>query len=634
MADHCAPGETTTLAGTHGTHIALVGSPNAGKTTLFNALSGLQAKTANYPGVTVTRREAAIEVAGQPVTLVDLPGTYSLAPISPDEQVVIDALDGRVPGIDAPDALVVVADATTLERSLLLVAEVLQHDRPTCLVLTMMDEVVARGGEVDLDRLSTALGIPVVGVIGHRGTGIDRVVELLADPDSWSRPVLIPPESGRPRTDWVTSVVRVAVTPPHRDARTARIDGLLLHRVWGPLIFVAVMVAFFQAIFVLAAPAMDAIESFFGWLSGQVADLLPGTFGAFVADGAIAGVGGVLVFLPQIVLLFLIVALLEKVGYMARAAFLADRLMGRFGLEGRSFVSMLSSFACAIPGIMSTRTIANERRRLATMMAAPLMTCSARLPVYTLLISAFVPDRPVLGPLRSQGLVMLGLYVLGAVSGLLYAWVLSARALGGPSVPFMMELPPYRRPTAGAVGRATWEAASAFLRKAGTIILFTSLLLWMALHLPSVTPPPDLTEAQATSYEMEHSIAGDLGKALEPVFRPLGFDWQTNVALVGSLAAREVFVSTLAMTTASDSEAALPERLQALDHPDGTKVFDAPTVAALLVFFVYALQCLSTVAVLRRETNSWRWPAIAMGSMFALAYVGALVAHTVTAAVT
>jgi ferrous iron transport protein B len=342
----------------------------------------------------------------------------------------------------------------------------------------------------------------------------------------------------------------------------------------------------------------------------------------------------VLVFLPQIVLLFLMLALLEKVGYLSRAALLADRVMGRFGLEGRSFVVMLSAFACAIPAIMATRTIPSERRRLATMMAAPLMTCSARLPVYTLMIAAFVPNRSVVGPIRAQGLTMFGLYLLGAVSGLVYAAVLNATALRAPTAPVMMELPPYRLPTPRSVLLYVWDGAWAFIRKAGTVILVVTALLWVLLNIPSVTPPAGLTEAQAASYQMEHSIAGRVGTAIEPVFAPLGFNWQINVAIIGSLAAREVFVSTLAVTTASESEDALPERLQQLTTADGEPVFTPPTVAAILIFFVYALQCLSTVVVLRRESNSRRWPALAFGSMFAFAYLAALVAHTLVAAVT
>jgi ferrous iron transport protein B len=616
--------------------VALIGSPNAGKTTLFNSLTGLRAKTANYPGITVTRREGSIDHDGVRVRLVDLPGTYSLDPVSPDEAVVADALHGRVEGIAAPDALVMVADATTLERSLYLVAEVLQLDLPTCLVLTMVDELAARGGTLDLDLLARALGVPVIGVIGHRGIGLDELRVLLRDPTGWSRPVLSPPVDPLERSEWIASVLLRTTGADHlalhADNRTRRIDGVLLQPVAGSVVFLAVMLALFQSIFTIAAPAVDWIDARFATLADHVRGWFPGAFGELLADGVIGGVGGVLVFLPQIVLLLTFLALLEKVGYLARAAFLADRVMGRFGLEGRSFVALLSSFACAIPGIMAARTIPNDRRRLATMMAAPLMTCTARLPVYTLLVSAFVTDRTVVGPIRSQGLVMFGLYALGAVSGLVYAGVLSLATRGTGSSPVLLEMPPYRWPTVRSVGFQVWDGAWSFVRKAGTIILFTTVVLWALLRFPGSDAPSSSTEAEAASYRMEHSIAGSVGRGIEPVFAPLGFDWRADVAIIGSLAAREVFVSTLAVTTAADSEDSLPDRLAELRDGDGDLVYDGPTVAALLVFFVYALQCMSTVAVLRRETNSWQWPLTAVGSMLALAYLAALVAHSIVAA--
>ncbi len=614
--------------------IALVGSPNSGKTSLFNALSGVRSKTANYPGVTVSRRQADVDIDGHPIQLVDLPGTYGLDPVSPDERVVVDSLLGRIDGVDPPDSLIVVADATSLDRSLFLLAEFLELNLPTCLVLTMIDEVAARHGAIDFDRLSAALGIPVVGIVGHRGVGIDAVRALMTEADSWPRPVLDPPTDLAERTAWVDSIVASVVSPLERDSRTLRIDAIVLHPIMGPLVFAAVMLAFFQSIFTLATPMVDALERWLGSLSDGARNAIGGTIGDFVADGLIGGVGSVLVFLPQIALLFLIIGVLERVGYLARAALLADRIMGRFGLEGRSFVAMLSSFACAVPGIMSTRTIPNERHRLATMMAAPLMTCSARLPVFTLLIGAFVVDRPVLGPLRSQGLTLFGLYLLGAVSGLVYSLVLSRTMLRSTAAPFMMELPSYRRPTLRAVALHVWDGASSFIRKAGTVILITTIGLWALLTYPSSTPPAEFDEAQAASYRMEHSVAGHIGKAMEPVFAPLGFEWRTNVAILGSLAAREVFVSTLAITTAAEDEDALSDRMSNVRHPDGSEVFTAGTVGALLVFFVYALQCFSTVAVLRRESNSWRWPLIAMGSMFALAYVAALGTRLAIEAVT
>jgi ferrous iron transport protein B len=630
---HCEPGDVVVQRDPGTLVVGLVGGPNTGKTTLFNSLTGLNAKTANYPGVTVTRRESTATFAARRITVVDLPGTYGMSAISPDEQIVADALRGKVDGMRM-DALVMVVDGCTLERSLLFVGELLRLDLPACLVVTMVDEVAARGGAIDLGRLSAALGIPVVGVIGHRGVGIDGVRSLLADPEGWSRPVIVPPQEAAQRSAWVASVLSASYRPPGGDDRTRRIDAVLLHPVWGVSVFALVMLAFFQAIFTLAAPAADWLESVFGWFGDGIKAHVSGWPGRLLADGAVAGVGGVLVFLPQIALLFLILTLLEKVGYLSRAAFLADRLMGRFGLEGRSFVAMLSSFACAIPAILSARTIPSERRRIATMMAAPLMTCSARLPVFTLLISGFVPDRAVFGPLRSQGLVLLGLYLLGAVSGLVYAGVLTATALSGPAAPVIMELPPYRRPTLAAVARQTFEGAWSFVRKAGTVILGSSLVLWVLLNVPGSTPPPGLNENQRAAYELEHSAAGAVGRAIEPVFAPLGFEWRTNVALIGSLAAREVFVSTLALTTGNSDDGALPDRLNELRADDGSEVFDAATVAALLIFFVYALQCMSTVAVLRRETNSWRWPAFAFVSMFVLAYAGALIARVVVHAVT
>ena len=635
MTDCHDDGSSTLVHGSE-LQLALIGSPNAGKTTLFNALTGMRAKTANYPGITVTRREALAEIGGRRMAVVDLPGVYSLQPVSADEQVVVDALEGQVAGVTPPDALVMVADATTLERSLFLVADVLTLEHPTCLVLTMLDELGARGGTLDLDRLSHALGIPVIGVVGHRGVGLDALRNLLARPEDWQRAPMVPPSGGAARAGWVESVLTSGFGEGgghlEADSRTRRIDAVLLHPLWGSLVFVAVMLALFQSIFTLAAPMADLIASLFDHVTSGIHRVLPGAFGDFLGDGLVAGVGGVLVFLPQITFLFGILAVLEKVGYLARAAFLADRVMGRFGLEGRSFVALLSSFACAVPGIMATRTIPGERRRLATMMAAPLMTCSARLPVFTLLVSTFVVDRRVFGPVRTQGLAMFGLYALGAVSGLLYAGVLSLMSRGVAASPVLLELPPYRVPTLRSVLLHVWDGAWSFIRRAGTIILLTSAVLWALLRFPDSTPPASDTAAEAASYRMEHSAAGAVGKALDPVFAPLGFEWRTNVALVGSIAAREVFVSTLALTTASQDEASLPDRLHELRDDDGDRVYDGATVAALLVFFVYALQCLSTVAVLRRETNSWRWPMVAVTSMFALAYVGALVARLVVEA--
>jgi ferrous iron transport protein B len=604
--------------------LGLVGSPNCGKTTLFNALTGLRAKVGNFPGVTVERREGEIEIEGRRVVVVDLPGTYSLTPIGPDEAVVARLLAGELAGVPRPDALVAVADACTLERSLLLVAQVLRLGLPACLVLTMVDELAARGGELDLPHLERALGVPVLGVVGHRGLGLDSLRHLLGRPERWSRPAIPPPAEPLERAAWAESVLAsVLRRRPGRSRVTDAIDRVVLHPLAGSLIFVAVMLAFFQLIFAWAQPAADALDRAIGASAQGLEAVLPaGVLTDFLTQGVLGGVGSVVVFVPQIVLLFTLLYLLDDLGYMARAAFVIDRLMGRIGLEGRSFVSLLSSYACAVPGIMATRTIPSPRNRLVTILVAPLMTCSARLPVYTLLIGAFVPARRVLGPLGLQGLTLFGLYVLGGLSALAAAAVLKRTLLPGEGLPFYMELPPYRAPTVRLLLTQVWGSARAFLRRAGTIILGVSVVLWTLLHFPPATPPASLAPSEAGRFALEHSLAGRIGHAIEPAIAPLGFDWKIGVGLVASLAAREVIVSTLAQIyAATDENASLRDAVRAdVDPRSGRTIFTPPTVAALLVFFVFALQCTSTLAVMRRETNSWRWPAFAFGYLFVLAY--------------
>jgi ferrous iron transport protein B len=614
--------------------LGLVGSPNSGKTTLFNALTGLRAKVANYPGVTVERREGETSVRGRRLVVVDLPGTYSLDPISPDERVVSRVLDGHLS--DPPDALVMVADACSLERSLLVLAQVLKRGTPTCLVVTMTDELVARGGELDLPRLERALGIPVCGVVGHRGLGIGAMRELLARPEEWSQPHLPAPEAAAERAAWVESILtNVIRRRPGRNALTDSVDRVVLHPVAGSLLFVVVMVTFFQVIFAWATPAMDAIDAAIGVGAEAARAALPaGLLADFVADGLITGVGAVVIFLPQIVLLFSLLYLLQDVGYMARAAFVIDRLMGRVGLEGRSFVSLLSSYACAVPGIMATRTIPSTRNRMVTILVAPLMTCSARLPVFALLIGAFVPPIRVWGPIGLQGLTLLGLYLLGAVSALLVAAVLKRTLLSGESLPFYMELPSYRWPPLRLIASQVWGSASAFLRRAGTIILAATVVLWALLSFPRVTAPENLAPSQQARFELEHSLAGRAGHALEPVVAPLGFDWKIGVGLFASLAAREVIVATLAQIyAATDQETSLRAAVRAdVDPRTGRKVFTPATVASLLVFFVYALQCMSTLAVIRRETHSWRWPVFAFSYLLVLAYGASFVTYRIASA--
>ncbi len=627
--------------------LALVGSPNSGKTTLFNALTGLRAKTGNYPGVTVSRYEGTTEVRGRTAFIEDLPGSYSLDPISPDEQVLADELDPDNPA-GTPDGLLVTLDATTLERSLRLLAQVLNTELPVCVVLTFSDELARRLGALDTAALARGLGVPVVPVTSGRRSDLVTLRELMGDPAAWARPVVLPPSAPAEVTSWVASVLAgAAYRLPEEDDRTRRVDAVLLHPVWGSLVFFATMFAFFQVIFTAAAPLQDGIERFFGWLGGVSAGGIPNaTVRSFVSDALLGGVGGVLVFLPQISLLFLMISLLEGIGYMARAAFLMDRVMSKAGLEGRAFVALLSSVACAVPGIMATRTLPSARDRIATMMGAPLMTCSARLPVYVLLIGLAVDPDAGWGPFSAQGATMFGLYLLGAVSAMTSAWVFSRLGRSrGPLLPFYMEIPPYRLPSLRSVALSVWDAVRTFLRKIGKIILVTTVLLWVLLSLP-VQGAADLRQAgvdpgddtAVSAYVIDHSYAAAVGHAVEPVFEPLGFDWRINIGVLASLSAREVFVATMGQVASAQDRENPRAALETLTVDEGPRrgepLFTAPVVAALLVFFLYALQCMSTVGVLRRESGSWRWPAIAFGYMFVLAWSLAWVARTVVGAVT
>ncbi|QOV33497.1 ferrous iron transporter B [Streptomyces ferrugineus] len=639
---HDAGGAEATVAGTP--RVALVGSPNAGKTSVFNALTGLRAKTGNYPGVTVSRFVGTCRAGRHTYVVEDLPGTYGLEPVSPDERIAVDVLDGRLEGAERPDALLVVVDATTLWRSLGFVAQVLARGLPTCVVVTFTDELVRRQGRLDVDALAQALGVPVLAVVGHRGYGVAQLRARLADWRAWPIPAVAPPTEPGERDAWAESVLAFAgYEAPERHRVTRRVDAVLLHPLAGTVVFFAVMTLFFQTVFTLAAPLQGYVEALFGRLSGQVAAHVGNPWAAgLLGDALIGGVGGVLVFVPQIVLLFLLLALLEGVGYMARAAFVMDRVMARFGLEGRAFVALLSSFACAIPGIMATRTLPSAKDRVATMMAAPLMTCSARLPVYVLLIGLLVDPSARVGPFGAQGLVMFGLYLLGAVSAMLAAWVF--KKLGdrrGQAVPFFMEMPPYRLPTPRAVLTAVWSAAGAFLRKCSTVILATTLALWLLLNLPLHSAAHlraegvDTADPVAVSaYTVDHSYAAGLGRTVAPVFEPLGFDWRVNVGVLSAQAARETFVATLGQVAAAEEPEDPGQALRDMTHSDGPRagepVLTPPTIAALLVYFVYALQCMATVAVLRRETGTWRWPLTAFAYLTALAWLMAWLARTVT----
>lgn len=443
-----APDDVATADAATSTRVALLGAPNAGKSSLFNRLTGLRAKTGNYPGVTVSRSFGDVRAGETNLVLEDLPGTYSLEAVSPDEQVVVDALAGRLDGVPAPDALIVVADATTLRRSLPFVARAIALGKPTMLALTMIDELHARGGHLDVAALERALGVPVRAVMAATGAGVDDIRALLADVPAWTRPVVSPPTQDAQLAPWSRSVLAAAeYTPAGQDTRSRRIDAVLLHPVAGLAVFFATMFLFFQAIFTVAAPLQDLVEQGFAWLGAQAQHIPNDTLASLVGNGIIGGVGATLVFVPQIMLLFLVLSLLENVGYLSRAAFLMDRIMAATGLEGRAFVAMLSSFACAVPGIMATRTIPSSRNRIATIITAPLMTCSARLPVYVLLTSLLVEPGQRYGPFNAQGLVLFGLYVLGGLSALVAVAVFKATALRDASLPFYMEMPPYRFPS-------------------------------------------------------------------------------------------------------------------------------------------------------------------------------------------
>ena len=696
MSDHCAAHEVpgapdchcgssnskTLVAGAR--RIALAGAPNAGKTSIYNALTGLRAKTGNYPGVTVARSLGTCRISGTDLTIEDLPGAYSLDPISPDEQVVRDVLTDASQAVSVPDALVVVVDATTLRRGLNFVAEALALDLPTCLVVTMTDELSRRTGRLDVEALGRALGIPAVRVVGNRGIGMPDLRRRLTEVADWQRPPLPPPTDPGEVASWADSILTAAdYEAPQQDRATAAVDRVLLHPVLGSLVFFAIMYVFFQAIFSWAAPLQDAVEGGFsalgqtvhGWLDDSH-PLLAGLLG----DGIIGGVGAVLTFIPQIIIMFLIIAFLEGVGYMSRAAFLMDRIMSRAGLEGRAFVALLSSFACAIPGIMATRTLPSAKDRVATMLGAPLMTCSARLPVYVLLTSLMVPGGAKIGPLGARGTVMFALYLLGAVSAMLAAWVVKRLTdRGGVLLPFYMEMPPYRLPRPRAVGLMVWDACKGFVKKAGTVITLTTLILWMLLNMPMrseeqfaeycasdaqcavvsaavedpesstvkgddgevVTDPEELDkalEAQKTSYTMDRSWGATIGKAVQPVFEPLGFDWRINVAILSSLAARETFVATLGQIAAAEDPevpsahlATMTYQQDTLTNKTGDQLFNPATIAAILVFFVYALQCMSTAATMRRETGTWKWPAIAYTYMFITAWVMATLTRFIVA---
>ncbi len=710
---HQAPDPEQAMVST----IAVVGNPNTGKSTLFNALTGLRQKVGNYPGVTVEKHIGTMVVDGRPIELVDLPGTYSLAAHSPDELVAVDVLCGRVPGVDRPRAVLVVTDATNLRRNLFLVHQVREIGLPIVIALNMSDLCAGRGVQIDAEALELELGVPVVPTVATSGRGLEDLRHRLRDALETvptDRPPALPglrdaartlhveleaigvavglqeveravidtggaaearllsisgPEiadrlhrlrrelspdaplsavEARSRYAAIDGLLTRAQRREHRVSVADRVDRAVNHPVVGTLLFIGVMAAVFQAVFAWASPAMEAIDRGASALGELITGLLPaGAVTSLLVDGVLGGVGAVLVFLPQIVILFAFIILLEDTGYMARAAFMMDRLMRSCGLSGHSFIPMLSSFACAVPGIMATRVIRDRRDRLATILAAPFMTCSARLPVYTLLIGAFVPRRTVLGFVNLQGLTLLGLYVLGIAGGVGAAWLAKRTVLKGPTPPFLMELPPYRWPSWRSAAYRLFDRARAFVVRAGTFIFVVSMVVWALAYFPrseAVEQQFDTArdEAVATlsgaaleerldrlenieaAANLEHSLLGRAGRVLEPVFRPLGWDWKLSAAVVASFPAREVVIAVLGTTYAVGSEAdesGLIGQLRTATHPDGSPVFTVPVALGVLVFFAFCLQCVSTMAIMYRETNSWRWPAVAWVAMTVLAWI-------------
>ncbi|MDB6028352.1 MAG: feoB [Verrucomicrobiales bacterium] len=724
-------------------YVALTGNPNCGKTTLFNALTGLRAKVGNYAGVTVERKEGKLigVPSNQEIIVIDLPGTYSLSPQSLDEQVSRDILFGRIDEVPEPALIVLVADGSNLQRNLYYATQVIELGYPVIVALNMIDVAEQNGHHIDVEGLSAALGVPVVPIVASKGQGVPELRKKIASVTQENRRIIprtfceLPekfgPEVGpiadlltktfperrrqaaaeallllsdertfnsktansshypepiqqavvcaRERleaanVDWRSvaiearyaraSAIQMAVTTetdvPH-ETFSDKLDRVLTHKMWGMLIFVGIMALMFQTIFSFAQLPMNLITSGVDWAGGVVGSWIPnGALHSLIVNGVIAGVGAVVVFLPQICLLFMFISLLEDTGYMARAAFLMDRLMSRVGLHGKSFIPMLSSFACAIPGIMATRTIESPKDRLTTILVAPLMSCSARLPVYTLLIAACIPDQTVFGIFKLGGLTMLSMYLLGIFMALGMAWLLKKTLLKGAPPMLIMELPPYKIPVIKVTLRHMWDRSKLFLVRAGTVILGINIVLWFLASYPknaqvekdfaakraavsAATPSatPELEKEQKTKIDeqlaeldkqesgesLRHSFAGHMGRAIEPLIKPLGFDWKIGIGLVASFAAREVFVSTMSTVynvgSGDDDESNknLTNKLREQKRSDGTVLYTPLLAISLMVFYVLAMQCFSTMAVVRRETNGWKWVAFQWGYMAVLAWV-------------
>ncbi len=607
------------------TIVAIVGPPNSGKSTLFNRLTGLRQKVANFPGVTVEHRMGKAKLKDhQDVFLVDLPGVYSLDPRSEDERVAHDVLKGERPDFPKPDAVILILDSTNLGRHLVLAAPILDLHLPTLILLNMSDDLAKRGGKVDIAALSTELNTTVALISAAKGIGLDRIQQFLAGtavrlntpPARIELPILQDIPKCR---QWASNIgSRASYLAPAPPLWTRRLDAVFLHPVAGPLIFLAVVIAVFQSIFSWAQPIMDWFQKLVATSGVWANHVLPDTaWRSLLVDGIWKGVGSVLVFLPQILLLFLFIGVLEDSGYLARAALIADRTMAKFGLQGKSFIPLLSAYACAVPAIMSTRVIENKRDRMATIMIAPLMTCSARLPVYTLVIAAFVPNIHLLGNFFSlPAATMLGLYVLGFLTAIVIARLLKSSILKSGNNNFILEMPPYRLPTWRSLSLRLVDRSKVFLHRAGTVILVVAIGIWVLAHLP-------LENGRAPT--LEHSFAGTIGKTIEPAIKPLGFNWKIGIGLITSLAAREVIVGTLGTIYGIEGDEP-SQGLEAAIHHD----LSPAGAVSLLVFFAFALQCFSTLAVVKRETGGWKWPVFQFSYMLVLAYAGSWLAFHLT----
>ena len=745
---------TATDAAIQVRNIALIGNPNTGKTTIFNALTGFRARVGNYAGVTVERRVGPVRNSGGTVQLIDLPGTYSLSARSADEMVAVDVLLGQRPEDVRPDAVFVVVDASNLERNLFLATQVMELGLPTVLILNMLDTAKTAEIEINEEHLAHNLGIPVVPTIASKGQGLDKLAEMirnLGDLQPSPRPAIFPEDfqqeltalqarlldcgvpgthahpflvrrsllevegmaekrlvkeggpdakdaiaearhrlteaghrlpslEARCRYGWIRNAISEVVTRPEtpKISVSDKIDAILIHKIWGTVVFAALMMIVFQAIYSWSGPLMDLIDNLFGFLGGVVAShIAPGTLQSFLVDGVLAGVGGVVIFLPQILILFLFISLLEDCGYMARAAFLMDRLLSRAGLSGRSFIPMLSGFACAVPGIMATRVIEDRRDRIATILVTPLMSCSARLPVYVLLIGAFIPEHAFIpGVLGLQALTLFAMYMLGICVAIPVALILKRTLLKGKTPSFVMELPPYKRPHIATISYRMIERAWAFIKNAGSIIFAVSVIVWALTFYPRPaslahdmesasaaqiaglqtqidgylarpgTPPAEAAQLIATRDEIaeslerriqgayvRQSVLGRAGRFIEPAVRPLGWDWKIGMAVIASFPAREIIVATLGVIydlgDANETTTDLRGKLRNARDAGGQPVFNIAVALSIMVFFALCMQCAATLAVMKRETNSWRWPAFTFAYMTILAYAGSFLTYQI-----